>query len=149
MVNTRLIIRHLAAPLSGLALTWCVIQIPGEYVYASVWLMPTLAAFFACAISFFFMYRGMGQGMTLVRQSSGSGQPGFGYLSMAGGFDAVGKVCIGSGILSALIQTLASPTHCSWEFPLAMGFGILLGVKVSRQMFAQQVRLNMRESDLT
>jgi hypothetical protein len=149
MVNTRLIVRHLAAPLSALALTWCVIQIPGEYIYASVWLMPTLAAFFACATSFFFMYRGMGQGITLVRQSSGSHPPGFGHLSMAGGFDAVGKVCIGSGVLSALIQTLSSPTHCSWEFPFAMGIGIVLGVKVSRQMVAQQVRLNMHESDLT
>jgi hypothetical protein len=53
------IVRRLSAALSAAALTWLVIRIPGEYVYASVWLMPTVAAFFACATGFVMMCRGM------------------------------------------------------------------------------------------
>jgi hypothetical protein len=149
MVNMPSIVRLLSASLSGLALTWFVIHIPGEYAYASVWLMPTVAAFFASATWFCFMYRGMDQGITLLQTSPGLNQERSEYLSMAGGFDSVGRVCIGSGILSALIQTLSSSTHCSWEFPFAMGVGIVLGVKVLRRMSTRQVRLSMHENDLT
>jgi hypothetical protein len=45
MVNMPSIVRLLSASLSGLALTWFVIHIPGEYAYASVWLMPTVAGY--------------------------------------------------------------------------------------------------------
>jgi hypothetical protein len=61
MVNMPSIVRRLSAPLSGLALTWVVIQISAEYAYASVWLMPTVAAFFAFATWFVSMYHDMAQ----------------------------------------------------------------------------------------
>jgi hypothetical protein len=132
MVNTLSIVRHFSASLSGLTLTWFVIHIPGEYSYASVWLMPTVAAFFAFAEWFVFMCRGMDQRMTSVRKPAGPHQQRSEYLSMASRFDSVGRVCIGAGVLSALIQAISSPTHCSWELPFAMGSGILIGVKVLR-----------------
>lgn len=139
MVNGPLIVRRLSASFSGLALTWVVIHIPGEYAYASVWLMPTIAAFFALATWFVFAYRGMDPWMTWAWKSPGTDRQRSEHSYMDGGFDSVGKVCIGVGILSALIQTMSSPTHCSWEFPLAMGIGILVGAKGFKKMAVQRV----------
>ena len=48
---------------------------------------------------------------------------------MATVFDSVGRACIGAGVLSAMIQVISNPTHCSWELPFAMGVGILIGAK--------------------
>ena len=126
------IVRRLSAALSAAALTWLVIRIPGEYVYASVWLMPTVAAFFACATGFVMMCRGMGHRMALAGKTSGPAQRPSDDLRVAGVFYFVGKVCIeGTGTSSsALIQIFSRPTHCSWELPFAMGVGVLVGVKV-------------------
>lgn len=134
MVNTSSIIRRLSAPISGLALTWVVIRIPGEYAYASAWLMPTLAAFFAFATWFAFAYRSMDPWMALAWKSDGPDQQRYEPSGMAAVFDSVARVCLGAGILSALIQTVSSPTHCSWEIPFAMGVGILVGVKALRKI---------------
>jgi hypothetical protein len=144
MINLSLIVRCLFATLSGLALTWLVIHIPGEYAYASVWLMPTVAAFFVCATWFVILYRSMEHGMVLVGKPSGSVQQPSNHLCMAGVFDSVGRVCIVTGLLSALIQTISSPTHCSWELPFAMGVGILIGVKALRKMSVQRVETGSR-----
>ncbi|HMH69189.1 MAG TPA: hypothetical protein VK519_14855 [Pinirhizobacter sp.] len=130
MVDVSSTVRRLSAPVSGLALTWFVIHIPGEYAYASVWLMPTVASFFAFAAWFALAYRGMDPSNALAGKPSGSDQRWPGHLGMATMFDSIGKACIGAGCLSALIQILTSPTHCSWEFPVAMGVGILIGAKV-------------------
>jgi hypothetical protein len=140
MVNMPSIIRCLSVPLSGLALTWIVIQIPGDYAYASVWLMPTLAAFFAFVTWFLFMYHDMAQRMSLVRKPSGSHQQRSGFSCMAGGFGYVGWICVGVGVLSAFIQAISSPTHCSWEFPFAMGIGILIGAKALEKMSARVLK---------
>jgi hypothetical protein len=129
MINMSLIVRCLFAALSGLALTWLVIRIPGEYTYASVWLMPTVAAFFACATGFVIMYRSMEHRMALAGKPSRAVQQTSDHPCMAGVFNSVGRVCIGTGVLSALIQTISIPTHCSWELPFAVGVGILVGVK--------------------
>jgi hypothetical protein len=134
MTNMSLIVRCLFAALSGLALTWLVIRIPGEYAYASVWLMPTVAAFFACATGFVIMYRSMQPRMALAGKPFGSVQQTSDDLRMAGAFNSVGRVCIGTGVLSAVIQTIVSPTHCSWELPFAVGVGILAGVKALRKL---------------
>lgn len=140
MKNMPLTARYLFAVISGLVLTWLVIHIPGEYAYASVWLMPTIAGFFACATGFAVMYRGMDQQVASVRKQPGSGQQPSDHLCMiVGVFDSVGRVCIGTGFFSALIQTISSPTHCSWELPFAMGVGILVGVKAFGKMSAQRV----------
>ncbi len=130
MGNMPALVRRLPAPLSGLALTWLVIRIPGEYAYASAWLMPTVAAFFAFATEFVFMYRSMAR----ARKPQSSDQRRPESQCMAGALDVVGHVCIGAGILSALIQVTSSPTHCSWELSLAMGIGISVGAKVWRKM---------------
>ena len=53
---------------------------------------------------------------------------------MATVFDAVGRVCIGVGILSAFIQTIYNPTHCSWELPLAVGLGLLIGANAMAKL---------------
>jgi hypothetical protein len=129
MVNVPPIVRYLSASLCGLVLTWFVIHIPGEYAYASAWLVPTLAAFFALATWFALACLGMDPSMVLVGKSHDSDQRRYGHLCMTTVFDSIGKVCIGVGVLSALIQTMSSPTHCSWEFPFAMGVGILIGAK--------------------
>ncbi|WP_140804573.1 hypothetical protein [Rhodanobacter glycinis] len=139
MTNISSIISCLFAALSGAALTWLVIRIPGEYAYASVWLMPTVAAFSACATGFVVMYRSMEHKVALAGKPSSSPQLLSGHLRMAGVFDSVGRVCIGTGVLSALIQTISSPAHCSWELPFAMGVGILVGVKVLRKISVQRV----------
>lgn len=135
MGNMPAIVRRLPAPLSGLALTWLVIRIPGEYAHASVWLMPTVAACLVFATWFVLMYHGMAQS----GKPNDSGQRRSKPLCMADALDAVGHVCIGAGILSALIQAISSPTHCSWELSLAMGVGISAGAKVWRKMPAQSV----------
>jgi hypothetical protein len=96
--------------------------------------MPTVAAFFACATGFVMMCRGMEHRMALEGKASGSVQQRSDHVYTASVFDFVGRVCIGAGVLSALIQTIASPTHCSWELPLAMGVGVLVGLKVLRKM---------------
>ncbi len=127
MANLPLIVRRLSAPICGLALTWFVTRIPGEYAYASVWLMPTVAAFFAFATWFAFAYRGMDQWMASARKPLGSDQQRSEYPYMATICDFAGRVCIGVGVLSALIQKIYSPTHCSWELPLAVGLGISIG----------------------
>jgi hypothetical protein len=129
MVSIPSIVRRLLASFSGIALTWFVVHIPGEYAYASVWLVPTVAAFFAFATWFALAYRGMHPSMALVGKSDDSDQQRSGHLCMAAVFDSLGRLCIGAGILSALIQTISNPTHCSWEFPFAMGVGILIGAK--------------------
>ena len=121
--------RRLSAAVCGLAVTSLVIHIPGEYAYASVWLMPTIAAFFASATWFALAYRNMGPSLAFVGKPSGPDQQRSDHLGMAAVFGSIGRVCIGAGALSALIQTLTSPTHCSWEFPVAMGAGILIGAK--------------------
>jgi len=128
------IVRRLSEIFSGLALAWVFIHIPGEYVYASLWLMPTVAAFFAFATWFALAYRSMGPSLALVGKPSGSDQQRTDHLGMAAAFDSIGRVCIGAGALSALIQTLTSPTHCSWEFLVAMGVGILVGAKALAKM---------------
>lgn len=133
MGNMPAIVWRLPALLSGLALTWLVIRVPGEYAYASVWLIPTVAACFAFATWFVLMYRGMAQD----GKPHGSCQRRSKPLCMADALDAVGHVCIGVGILSALIQAASSPTHCSWELPLAIGVGISAGAKVWRKMSAK------------
>ncbi|MFK2932398.1 hypothetical protein ISP14_16565 [Dyella agri] len=133
MGNMPVIVKRLPALLSGLALTWLVIRIPGEYAHASVWLMPTVAACFAFATWFVLMYRDMAQAL----KPNGSGQRQSRPLCMADALDAVGHVCIGAGILSALIQAISSPAHCSWQLPLAMGVGISAGAKVWQKMPAQ------------
>jgi hypothetical protein len=134
MTNMSLIVRSLFAAVSGLALTWLVIRIPGEYAYASVWLMPTVAAFFACATGFVIMYRSMQPRMALAGKPSGSVQQISDHLCMRDVFNSIGRVCIGTGVLSAVIQTIVSPTHCSWELPFAVGVGILAGVKALRKL---------------
>jgi hypothetical protein len=139
MTNMSLIVRCLFAAISGLALTWLVIRIPGEYAYASVWLMPAVAAFFACATAFVIMYRSMEHRMALAGKPSGSVQQASDHLRMAGVFNSVGRVCLGTGVLSAFIQTISSPTHCSWELPFAMGVGVLVGVEALRKMSVQRV----------
>ena len=144
MTNMSLIVRCLFAALSGVALTWFVIRIPGEYAYASVWLMPTVAAFSACATGFVIMYRSMEHKMALGGKRSGSVQLLSDHLCMAGVFDFVGRVCIGTGVLSALIQTISSPAHCSWELPFAMGVGILVGVKALRKISVRRVETGSR-----
>ena len=138
------IVRRLSAALSAAALTWLVIRIPGEYVYASVWLMPTVAAFFACATGFVMMCCGMGHRMALAGKTSGPAQRPSDDLRVAGVFYFVGKVCIGTGVLSALIQIFSRPTHCSWELPFAMGVGVLVGVKVLGKMPARRVEAGPR-----
>ncbi|WP_250622890.1 hypothetical protein [Pinirhizobacter soli] len=115
-------------------MTSLVIEIPGEYAYASVWLMPAVAAFFASATWFALAYRSMDPSLAFVGKPSGPDQQGIGDLGMAAAFDWIGRVCIGAGVFSALIQTLASPTHCSWEFPVAIGAGILIGAKALARM---------------
>ena len=60
------IVRRLSEIISGLAVTSLVIQIPGEYAYASVWLMPTVAAFFASATWFALAYRSMEPSLAFV-----------------------------------------------------------------------------------
>jgi hypothetical protein len=144
MTNMSSIVRCHFAALSGAALTWLVIRIPGEYAYASVWLMPTVAAFSACATGFVIMYRSMEHGMVLAGKPSGSVQLPSDRLSMASVFDSVGRVCIGTGVLSALIQTISSPAHCSWELPFAMGVGIWVGVKALIKMSVQRVETGSR-----
>ena len=139
MTKMSLTVRCLFAALSGPVLTWLVIRIPGEYAYASVWLMPTVAAFFACVTWFVILYRSMAHRKALAGKPSGSVQQPSDHLCMAGVFDSVGRVCIGVGVLSVLIQTISSPTHCSWELPFAMGVGILIGVKALRKISAQRV----------
>ena len=134
MTNMSLIVRSLFAAVSGLALTWLVIRIPGEYAYASVWLMPTVAAFFACATGFVIMYRSMQSRMALAGKPSVSVQQTSDHLCMGDVFNSIGRVCIGTGVLSAVIQTIVSPTHCSWELPFAVGVGILAGVKALRKL---------------
>jgi len=129
VASIRSIVRRLPATVSGLAVTSLVIEIPGEYTYASVWLMPTVAAFFASATWFALAYRSMEPSLAFVGKPSGADQPRSGHPGMAAAFDSIGRVCIGAGALSALIQILATPTHCSWEFPVAMGAGILIGAK--------------------
>jgi hypothetical protein len=138
------IVRRLFAALSVAALTWLVIRIPGEYAYASVWLMPTVAAFFACATGFVMMCRGMGHRMALAGNTSGPDQRPSDHLRVAGVFDFVGAVCVGAGVLSALIQTMSSPTHCSWELAFAMGVGILVGVKALGKMPVRRVETGSR-----
>jgi len=137
--NMPLIVRRLFASLSGLMLTWLVIHIPGDYAYASVWLMPSVAAFFACATGFAIMCRGMDRRTTSVGKPSGAGQQRSEYRCMARGLGSFGWVCVGVGILSALIQAISSPSHCSWELPFAMGVGILVGVKAFGKKSAQRV----------
>jgi hypothetical protein len=144
MTNMSSIVRYLFAVLSGSALTWLVIRIPGEYAYARVWLMPTVAAFFACSTGFVVTYRSMAQEMALAGKPSGSVQQPSDHLCMAGMFDFVGRVCIGAGVLSALIQTISNPTHCSWELPFAMGVGTLVGVKALRKMSVHRVEKRSR-----
>lgn len=134
MVRTLSIVRRLSAPISGLALTWFVVRMPGEYAYASVWLMPTLAAFFAFATWFAFAYRSMAPRMALAWKVHGPDQQRHATPGMADVFDSVAWVCMGVGILSALIQTVFSPTHCSWEMPFAVGVGIFVGVKALRKI---------------
>jgi hypothetical protein len=134
MTNMSLIVRCLFAVISGSALTWLVIRIPGEYAYASVWLMPTVAAFFACATGFVILYRSMEHGMVLAGKPPGSVRQTSDHLCMAGVFNSVGRVCVGTGVLSAFIQTISSPTHCSWELPFAMGVGILVGVEALKKI---------------
>lgn len=129
MVNTASMVRRLSASVFGLALTWLVIRVPGEYAYASVWLMPTVAAFFAFATWFALAYRSMDPSMVLVGKPHGPDQQRSGRLCMATVFDSVGRACIGAGVLSAMIQVISNPTHCSWELPFAMGVGILIGAK--------------------
>jgi hypothetical protein len=129
MVNIPSIVRHLFSSSSGLALTWLVVHIPGEYAYASVWLIPTVAAFFALATWFVLAYRDMDPSMALFGKPHGSDSQRSEHLGMASVFDSFGRVCIGAGVLSALIQTVFNPTHCSWEFPFALGIGILIGAK--------------------
>ena len=123
------VVRRLSAAISGLALTWFVIRIPGEYAYASAWLMPTVAAFSALATWFAFAYRGMDQGIASARKPPDADHQRFEHLSMADVFDSVGGICIGVGVLSVFIQANYSPNHCSWELPLAIGAGILIGAK--------------------
>lgn len=139
MVSMPSIVRHLSEALSGLALTWLVVHIPGEYAYASVWLMPTLAACFAFATWFAFMYRRMDQELPWVWNQPVDDQKRSDHLGMDDVFEAWGKVCVGAGVLSMLIQAISSPTHCSWEFPFAMGVGFLVGVKVLRKISARSV----------
>lgn len=122
-------IRHLSSLLAGLALTWFVIHIPGEYAFASLWLMPTVAAFFAFSAWFAFAYRDMDQWVVLSRKQTGYWRQPIEHSCMDAVFDSIGRICIGTGILSALIQILSSPTHCSWELPFAMGIGVLIGAK--------------------
>jgi hypothetical protein len=133
MVNMPLIVRRLSASLLGLAMTWFVIHIPGEYAYASVWLMPSVAAFFAVATWFAFMYRGMAQGMASALNPGDVKRRSY-HLDMDQVFEFGGSVCIGAGVLSAMIQAASSPAHCSWELSFAMGIGILVGVKALRRM---------------
>ena len=128
------IVRRLSEIIFGLAVTWLVIQVPGEYAYASVWLMPTVAGFFASATWFVLAYRSMDPSLAFVGKAPCSDQQRSDRLGMAAVFDSIGRVCIGAGILSALIQTLDSPTRCSWEFPVAMGAGILIGARVLAKM---------------
>jgi hypothetical protein len=73
----------------------------------------------------------------VARRSSGSDQQRSEFLRTSGEFDSLGWVCI--GVLSALIQAISSPTHCSWELPFAMGAGISVSVKALRKMSVQRV----------
>jgi hypothetical protein len=139
MTIMSLIVRCLFAAISWLALSWLVTRIPGEYAYASVWLMPTVAAFFACATWFVIMCRGMKHRMAPAGKPFGSVQQTSHHLCMGGAFNSIGRVCIGTGVLSAVIQAISSPTHCSWELPFAMGVGILVGVKVLGKLSVLQV----------
>jgi hypothetical protein len=117
-----------------LAVTSLVIEIPGEYAYASVWLMPAVAAFFASATWFALAYRSMEPSLAFAGKPSSPDERRSVHLGMVAKLDSIGRVCIGAGVLSALIQTLVSPTHCSWEFPVAMGAGILIGAKALSRM---------------
>lgn len=144
MINVSLIVRCLFAVLFGLALTWLVIHIPGEYAYASAWLMPTVASFFACATWFAIMYRSMEHGMVSAGKPYSSVQQPSDHLCMIGVFDSVGWACVGAGVSSALIQTMSNPTHCSWELPFAMGVGILVGVKALRKVSVHRVETGSR-----
>ena len=134
MATMSSIIRRLSEIVSGLTVTWLAIQVPGEYAHASAWLMPTVAAFFAFAVWFALAFRGMAPSIALVGKPSGADQQRSDHLGMAAVFDSVGRVCVGAGVLSAVIQTLASPTHCSWEFPVAMGAGIWIGIKAQAKV---------------
>src|ERR1700744_6627414 len=88
MVRTLSIVRRLSAPISGLALTWFVVRMPGEYAYASVWLMPTLAAFFAFATLFAFAYPSMASRMALAWKVHCPDQQRHETPGMAHGVDA-------------------------------------------------------------
>src|ERR1700735_1717631 len=139
MTNMSLIVRCIFAAISGSVLTWLVIRIPGEYADASVWLMPTVAAFFACATGFVMMYRSMERRMALPGKLAVSVQQTSDHLRTAAVFNSIGRVCIGTGVLSAFIQIIFSPTHCSWELPFAMGVGILVGAGALRKMSVRRL----------
>ena len=139
MTNMSLIARYFFAAISGSALTWLVIHIPGEYAYASLWLMPALAAFFACATGFVMMYHSMEDGIAFTGKLAVSVPQTPDHLRTADVFNSIGRVCIGTGVLSGFLQIISSPTHCSWELPFSMGVGILVGVKALRKMSVRRL----------
>jgi hypothetical protein len=112
---------------AALPLSLVTARIRGDYALASAWLAPSVAGTSFAMTCFAMQYLRMTPGpIARWRKPSWLENPLPLHRPLQWGL-LLGEVLLLGGVGCASVDMLSVPHHCSWEIPVAAGFGVWLG----------------------
>jgi hypothetical protein len=112
---------------AALPLSFVAARIRGDYALASAWLVPSVAGTSFAMTCFALQYLRMTPGpATRWRKPSWLENPLSLHRPLQRGL-FLGEMLLLVGLGCASMDMLSFPQHCSWEMPVAAGFGVWLG----------------------
>ncbi|QRN55529.1 hypothetical protein [Dyella caseinilytica] len=113
----------------AIALPLCrgVMQIQADYLFASVWLVPSVLALAMAATCFVLQYQRMIPGsLARWRRPNWFENPLARHQPLQWSL-LLGEVLMLAGLGCAFVDVLAATHQCRWELPMASGIGVWLG----------------------
>jgi len=123
---------------TAMALPIChgVMHVHGDYLFASVWLVPSVVASAMAATCFVLQYQRMIPGLSARwRRPSWVENPLAPHQPLQWGL-LIGESLMLSGLGCAFVDVLAATHQCSWEMPMAAGVGVWLGTYVFGELWS-------------
>lgn len=113
-----------------------VMQIQADYLFASVWLVPSIVASVLAATCFVLQYQRMIPGSSMHwRRPSWFENPLALHHPLQWGL-LLGEVLMLGSVGCAFVDMLAATHQCSWELPMAAGAGVWLGTYLFGEFWA-------------